>query len=91
MHSVATTTWTETGLTWNNRPARSGTALRSVVVGGTSLGGYDLDVTSYVQSQKASGRTVVSFALHAPNTSVAVATANARESGNSRPQLVITP
>jgi peptidoglycan/xylan/chitin deacetylase (PgdA/CDA1 family) len=91
VHSVATTTWTESAITWNNRPARSGSALSSVVVGGTSLGGYDLDVTSYVQSQKAAGKTVVSFALHAPNVSVAVTTASARESANSRPQLVITP
>src|SRR5262249_7215786 len=90
-YAVASTGWSETGITWNNKPARSSSALRSITVGGTSLGAYDLDVTSYVQSQKSAGQTVVSFDLHAPGTIGQIATFNSREASNSRPQLVITP
>jgi peptidoglycan/xylan/chitin deacetylase (PgdA/CDA1 family) len=91
LFSVASTTWSETAITWNTRPARGSTALSSTTVGGTSIGAYDLDVTGYVKGQKAAAKSAVSFALHCPSTVNPVARFNARESGNSRPQLVITP
>jgi len=89
--SVASTTWSETGITWNTRPTRGTTALSTTTVGGTSIGAYDLDVTSYVKGQKTAGKTAVSFALHCPTTVTPIARFNSRESSNSRPQLVITP
>jgi len=89
--SVASTSWSETALTFNNRPPRGTTALSAITVGGTSTGAYDLDVTNYVKGQKTAGKTAVSFALHCPTTVNPIARFNARESSNSRPQLVITP
>lgn len=53
--------WTEAGLTWNNRPAPTGTDLAS---GNEANGGYtELDVSSFVQAQ-ASGDGVASFFVY---------------------------
>jgi peptidoglycan/xylan/chitin deacetylase (PgdA/CDA1 family) len=90
-YPVASTSWSETTITWSTRPAIGSTALKSVTVGGTSLAAYDLDVTSYVKAQKTAGKTAVSFALHCPSTVSPIVRVNARENGNSRPQLVVTP
>lgn len=89
--SVASTTWSETAITWNTRPARGTSALSNITVGGTSIGAYDLDVTTYVKGQKTAGKTAVSLALHCPSSVSPIARFNSRESSNSRPQLVITP
>jgi flagellar hook assembly protein FlgD len=88
-YSVATTTWTETGITWNNKPAL-GTSLASVSVSGTAYAWYEFDVTSYVQSEQAAGRNVVSFALHATTTSTRLISVKSREAASEKPELVVT-
>ena len=79
--------WTETGLTWNNRPAL-GSSLGSVTVTSASNVVYSVDVTSYVQSQLGGG--VVSFGLHNPSTSTIVTRIISRELSSGAAQLVIT-
>jgi RHS repeat-associated protein len=60
--SVQNTTWGELTLTWNNQPASSATALSTTVVG-SSEAWYEWDVTSYVNDELASGRSVFSVVL----------------------------
>jgi hypothetical protein len=88
-YAVPTTTWTETGITWNNKPAL-GSSLASVTVSGTAYVWYEFDVTSYVQSEQAAGRNVVSFALHATTTSNRLISVKSRESASQKPELVVT-
>ncbi len=88
VYGVATTTWGETSITWNNKPAR-GALLGSVTVNSTAYAYKEIDVTSYVQSEYAAGRKVVSFAYHnSANTSIYI-TANSKEATN-KPQLLVT-
>ena len=79
--------WTETGLTWNNRPAL-GSSLGSVTVTSTSNVVYSVDVTAYVQSQLGGG--VASFGLHNPSASTIVTRIISRELSSGAAQLVIT-
>src|SRR5688572_9145184 len=88
-YTVPTMTWTETGITWNNKPPL-GSSLASVTVSGTAYVWYEFDVTTYVQSEQAAGRNVVSFALHATATSNRVISAKSRESALQEPELVVT-
>ncbi len=88
-YSVSNTTWSETGITWNNKPARGG-ALSSMTVTGSAYTTYDLDVSVYVIAEKAAGRNTVSFALHNPSSSSQSIWIQSRESGSGGPQLVIT-
>ncbi|HWR35267.1 MAG TPA: IPT/TIG domain-containing protein [Clostridia bacterium] len=63
VRSVADTSWAEAGMTYDTRPAL-GTVLGTVTVSGSTYVWYEVDVTSYVQSEKAAGRNTVSVALH---------------------------
>jgi RHS repeat-associated protein len=88
-YAVSSTTWGETTITWNNKPAR-GSALGSATVNKTTYAWYEVDVSAYVKSELAAGRKIVGFAYHdAANTSPYIK-ANSREAAN-KPQLVITP
>jgi photosystem II stability/assembly factor-like uncharacterized protein len=88
---VADTSWTESGITWNNKPALGATQIASVVANGTPLTQYEIDVTSYVKSEKAAGRNVVTLGLHSPTSTTTLATLNSKEAASNKPVLVITP
>jgi hypothetical protein len=94
-YSVANTGWIESGtgsITWNNKPARSSTALTgaTATVTTTAFTKYDIDVTSYVKSEKAAGRNIVSLALHDASSTTLNLLVNSRESATNKPQLFIT-
>ena len=63
--ALANTSWSETGITWNNKPAQ-GVTLGEVTVTDTAGQWYEFDVTDYVRQQKLAGATGVSFALKGP-------------------------
>jgi phosphatidylserine/phosphatidylglycerophosphate/cardiolipin synthase-like enzyme len=87
---VASTTWSETGVTYNNRPAAGSTAIASVTVSGTTGRWYSINLTSYAQAQRAAGATRISIALKDKADTLPYVAFSARES-TSRPQLVISP
>ena len=87
--AVSSTTWTETGITWNNKPT-VGTLLATVVVPDTINRYYEWDLSAYVQSEKAAGRNVVSLALKSTAASSPYTIFNSREASSNRPQLVVT-
>jgi uncharacterized delta-60 repeat protein len=88
--SVADTSWSETGITFNNKPAAGSSALASATILDTTPRTYTWDVTSYVKSQFAAGHKVVSFVLeNAANSNPAVLF-NSREAGSNKPALVVT-
>ena len=62
-YAVSNTSWSETGITWDNKPTR-GASLGSVTINTTSYGWIEVDVTTYVKSEFAAGRKVLSFNYH---------------------------
>src|SRR6266545_3817587 len=90
VYAVSDTSWAETAITWNNKPAR-GSALGNVTVAGVSFAYYEFDVSGYVIAEKAAGRNIVSFALHNPANSSRFIWMQSREtSSGNPPQLVLT-
>jgi len=94
-YGVTNTSWIEVGtgsITWNNKPARNASAITgaTATVTSTSYATYDLDVTSYVTSEKSAGRDLISLALHDPSTSTPFISINSREAAANKPQLIIT-
>ncbi len=86
---VASTSWSEDSLTWNNSRTLAGTSvLDSVTVSGTSPQWYEADITQYVQAQRAAGATLIAIALKNPIDTPPYASFSSRESANG-PQLVI--
>jgi hypothetical protein len=88
-YAVTNTTWTEGGITWNNKPGITN-AMGSVTVSGSSFAWYEVDVSSHVMAEKAAGRSVISLALHNPSTSTRMIQINSKEASVNKPELVLT-
>ena len=88
-YAVSNTSWGETTITWNNKPAL-GAVLGSASTTSTSYAWKEIDVTAYVQSEKAAGRNVITLGLHNGATSSVYVRANSRNATSNKPQLVIT-
>jgi hypothetical protein len=87
---LSTSPWTETGLTWNNKPAAETPTWATFAVSGTTRTWYEVDITPQVQARRAAGQTSVAIALKGTADTLPYAAFGARESTNG-PQLVITP
>lgn len=90
-YAVSDTTWTETGITWNNKPS-AGTLLSSTTITDNVARWYEFDVTSHVKSEKELSHNAVSLAVKALANSSPFATFNSKEANlatDIRPQLII--
>lgn len=94
VYPASNTTWSETSINWNNKPAPGATALATVPIVHNSATGrfYELDVTAYLQAEKAAGRQVVTLVLKNLNNSQFPVLFESRTgSAGSVPRLMITP
>jgi hypothetical protein len=87
--AVSSNSWSETGITWNNKPAL-GAKQGSGVVVGTTVQYYEWDVAAFVASQKAAGQTAVSLAVKMDaDVTISPDSFSSREAASNRPQLVV--
>jgi len=84
---VSNTTWSETGITWNNKPSLGGVQA-TMTITDDSFRWYEWDITNYVKSELAAGRKVISLALRNTATSTPFTAFNTRESASNRPEIV---
>lgn len=89
-YTVSGTSWTESTLTWNNKPASATTALATATVTDATARYYNWNVASYIQSELAAGRTKVSFVLKNQQETQGRLLWNSKETGSNAPQLTIT-
>jgi hypothetical protein len=89
-YAVSNTTWTESTITWNNKPASASAALATAMVTDATARYYNWNVTSYIQNEKAAGRTKVSFVLKNQQETQGRLLWNSKETGSNAPQLTIT-
>ncbi|MGX5819498.1 CBM96 family carbohydrate-binding protein [Chitinophaga lutea] len=89
-NAVATTSWTESTITWNNKPAAGASALATTVVTDSIPRWYTWDVTGYVNAERAAGRNTVSFAMLPITISTPILSFNSKEAAGNAPQLVVT-
>ena len=82
--------WTETGVTWNNRPATSGGAVATKAITGTTGQWYEWDLTSMIQAERAAGNQILTLVLRATNTTNPMATFNSGEAASNTPELLVT-
>ncbi|WP_127127740.1 cellulase family glycosylhydrolase [Pseudoflavitalea rhizosphaerae] len=88
IYAVANITWSESALTWNNKPA-SGAGLDTNTVTNTAYGYIAFDVTSYVQGELAASHNKVSFAMKSLTAHDPRVFWNSKEFGSNPPQLVV--
>ncbi len=90
LFTVADTSWTESGIDFNNAPGLSTSPLLTATITGNTAKTYSFDVTSYLQAQKAAGHNIVSFAFKDSATSNSFVKFNSKEAGSNPPTLAIT-
>lgn len=89
---VADTNWTETGITWDNKPT-IGSSFGQAIVTGDTYSWYEVSIDGHVRSQQNAGEKLLSLALHGTNAAANsgvgdIAFVLSRE-GASPPELVI--
>ncbi len=85
-----TDTWVESGsssITWNNQPGSTG-AVTIGTLNVTAAGWYNIDVTSYVNSQM-SGDKRMTFKLQVENGNGATLSFNSKENAANKPALTV--
>jgi uncharacterized delta-60 repeat protein len=87
--AVDNTSWSESAINFNNKPANGTGALGGLTVLDATGRFYEVDLTSYIRAQKAAGKTAVSFMLKANVSVDPFIRFNSREAGNG-PQLLVT-
>ena len=79
--------WTESGITFNNAPVASASALTSISISDQAKY-YEMDVTEYIKAQF-TGDKVVSFLLKDISNQNKNLVFNSKENSNNPPQLII--
>jgi glucose/arabinose dehydrogenase len=82
--------WSESTLTWNNKPSSGSTALATTRVTAGAARWYEWDLTDYLRQQKAAGKTSVTLVIKNLTVTKASAGFRSKESSSNKPQLVIT-
>lgn len=89
LYSASNTSWTETGITWANKPA-TGPVMWDTRGLQNTAAWHEWDISRFLQGEKTLGRNIVTLVL---KNSVASTTGtiafNSRQNGSNKPQLVI--
>lgn len=88
LRGVPSSTWNESTLTWNNKPAPASAILGTTLVTDTTFRNYTIDITAYVKSALAAGQTFVTLNLQGTVNTNAYIRIQSKESGNGA-KLVI--
>jgi hyaluronate lyase len=89
LYAVSSTSWDESTLTWNTRPAAAGSPLATRTIAGSAGAWYEFDITNFLKQQKAAGATSVAFAVRAEAISEGWAGFVSDEAAANRPELVV--
>lgn len=81
--------WSESAITWNNKPV-PGSTLASGSVVGNQTAWYEFDITDHVKGQRTGGTTVINLVLQAPLAGSLVQLSTGEASTSLRPHIVIT-
>ena len=89
INNVPTTTWSESTITWANKPSNDSTALATGSVSSTTNQWYEFDLTTYINNAKAAGQSTISLAVLPTSTVTATGFFfNSKENtGGNGPQL----
>jgi uncharacterized lipoprotein NlpE involved in copper resistance len=87
-YPIASPTWTQSGITWDNQPS-AGTLLDTTTVSGESDAWFTWDLTGFLQAQKAAGNTTVSIELAGTTNTGGFGDFDSVSTGSDEPQLVV--
>ena len=79
---AADTTWSESAITFNNRPTSGTTEWGRVYVSSVTGRWYEVDLTARIQAERAAGRQFITLVLKKSVDTLPLAAFGSRESGN---------
>ncbi len=88
IHAVSDTSWDEHTVTWKTRPV-AGTLLGTLAVNGIAARWVGIEITAFVQSERAAGHQIVSIALRNAIRTTPYVVFNSSRMGARQPELVI--
>jgi len=88
VYATSNAQWDEVGLTWNNAPTISGSAVDEQTVGAN--GTYTWNIGSLIQAAKTAGRNSVTIAVKCDTLSATGATFGSRRSKSEAPIVQVT-
>ena len=83
--------WSESSLTWENRPSPEPDPVALFTIDSTSDQWYELDVTAHVNARRAMGLTAVAFVVRQLELNGKIAYVNSNRNPTEAPELVLTP
>jgi hypothetical protein len=87
LYAAANATWSESSITWNTRPAL-GALLATFTVTSTTAAWTTVDVTAFVNAERAAGRADVAFVILEPSNGSQVNVTSSEATANY-PELVL--
>jgi hypothetical protein len=81
--------WNEGTITWNTKPLILPTVLATQTFAGTTKQYYDFDLSAFIISSIAAGKTSVEFSISSPVSTASRVDINSKESGSFPPELVV--
>ncbi len=81
--------WTEGGITFNAKPTTTGIRA-TTTISGTTQKTYDIDLTAFLQAEKAAGRNAVTLVLRSNTSTSTLASFNSDEAASNGPRLIVT-
>jgi glucose/arabinose dehydrogenase len=82
--------WTQSSLTWNNRPSADDIPLATATVLGGHRRWYEWDLSTYLKKQQSLGRSSVTLVVRNLSGRGAGASFNSSESGSNPPELKLS-
>ena len=89
VYDVTSENWTESAITWDNKPA-TGASVATATIAGTTAKWYEIDLTNYIKAELAAGREVVTLALRSNTSTSTLCQFNSDEAATNRPQMVLS-
>ncbi len=87
---VANAAWSEAGITWSNRPMTTTGPLSTTTITDTTARWYEWNVTSFLQQEKAAGRSSATLVLKGMEQSSPQEIFASSEAASNVPQLVVS-
>jgi YVTN family beta-propeller protein len=88
VYAVPDTTWHERAITWNTKPDL-GPVLGTLTIAGVALRSLEIDITKFLNAERAAGHGEVTLALRSVEHTSADARFNSREATAGEPRLLI--
>jgi glucose/arabinose dehydrogenase len=89
VRDVTDNTWSETTITYSNKPVPAAAVTASKIILNTTPQYYEWDLTAYLIAKKNAGATMISLNLQTTNVISSQAVFNTKENASGKPELAV--